>query len=86
MDWFGISSNSNNAVQQIIAKLLNDTKNATDRETMEVGIKLVKLVNAAKEKYGNDVQKLLYEKLDDGTYSGNKVSPLNNGQLKRDQR
>lgn len=86
MDWFGMSSNSNNAVQQIIAKLLNDTKNATDRETMEVGIKLVKLVNAAKEKYGNDVQKLLYEKLDDGTYSGNKVSPLNNGQLKRDQR
>lgn len=86
MDWFGMSSNSNNAVQQTIAKLLNDTKNATDRETMEVGIKLVKLVNAAKEKYGNDVQKLLYEKLDDGTYSGNKVSPLNNGQLKRDQR
>lgn len=86
MDWFGMSSNSNNAVQQIIAKLLNDAKNATDRETMEVGIKLVKLVNAAKEKYGNDVQKLLYEKLDDGTYSGNKVSALNNGQLKRDQR
>lgn len=86
MDWFGMSSNSNNAVQQIIAKLLNDAKNATDRETMEVGIKLVKLVNAAKEKYGNDVQKLLYEKLDDGTYSGNKVSPLNSGQLKRDQR
>jgi len=81
-----MSSNSNNAVQQIIAKLLNDTKNATDRETMEVGIKLVKLVNAAKEKYGNDVQKLLYEKLDDSTYSGNKVSALNNGQLKRDQR
>lgn len=86
MDWFGMSSNSNNAVQQIIAKLLNDAKNATDRETMEVGIKLVKLVSVAKEKYGNDVQKLLYEKLDDGTYSGNKVSPLNNGQLKRDQR
>lgn len=86
MDWFGMSSNSNNTVQQIIAKLLNDTKNATDRETMEVGIKLVKLVNAAKEKYGNDVQKLLYEKLDDGTYSGNRVAPLNNGQLKRDQR
>lgn len=86
MDWFGMSSNSNNAVQQIIAKLLNDAKNATDRETMEVGIKLVKLVNVAKEKYGNDVQKLLYEKLDDGTYSGNKVAPLNNGQLKRDQR
>jgi hypothetical protein len=55
MDWFGMSSNSNNAVQQIIAKLLNDAKNATDRETMEVGIKLVKLVNVAKEKYGNDV-------------------------------
>jgi hypothetical protein len=35
--------------------LLNDAKNATDRETMEVGIKLVKLVNVAKEKYGNDV-------------------------------
>lgn len=86
MDWFGMSSNSNNAVQQIIAKLLNDTKNATDRETMQVGIKLVKLVNAAKEKYGNDVQKLLYEKLDDGTYSGNRVAPLNNGQLKHDQR
>lgn len=86
MDWFGMSSNSNNAVQQIIAKLLNDAKNATDRETMEVGIKLVKLVNVAKEKYGNDVQKLLYEKLDDGTYSGNKVAPLNNGQLKRDQK
>lgn len=86
MDWFGMSSNSNNAVQQVIAKLLNDAKNATDRETMEVGIKLVKLVNVAKEKYGNDVQKLLYEKLDDDTYSGNKVSPLNNGQLKRDQR
>lgn len=86
MDWFGMSSNSNNVVQQIIAKILNDTKNATDRETMNVGIKLVKLVNAAKEKYGNDVQKLLYERLSDGTYSGNRVSLLNQGQLKHDQR
>nr|DAX32550.1 MAG TPA: Membrane-integrating protein Mistic [Caudoviricetes sp.] len=35
--------------------MLNDVKNATDRETLSVGLELVKLVNAAKEKYGNDV-------------------------------
>lgn len=86
MNWFGMATNSNNAIQQSIAKMLNDTKNATDRETFEKGTELVKLVNKAKEKYGNDVQKLLYEKLDDGTYSGNKVMPLNWGQLRKDKK
>lgn len=86
MNWFGMATNSNNGVQQAIAKMLNDTKNATDRETFEKGVELVKLVNTAKEKYGNDVQKLLYEKLDDGTYSGNKVMPLNWGQLRKDKK
>ena len=84
MNWFGMSSNSNNAVQQAIAKMLNDTKNQTDRETLDVGIRLVKLVKAAKKKYGNDVQKLLYERLDNGKFSGNKVMPLNYGQMNTD--
>lgn len=86
MNWFSMASNSNNAVQQTIAKMLNDTKNATDRETMEVGIRLVKLVNEAKSKYGNDIQKLLYERLDDGTYSGNRVTEINHGQYHKDRR
>ena len=86
MNWFGMATNSNNAVQQAIAKMLNDVKNATDRETLSVGLELVKLVNAAKEKYGNDVQKLLYERLSDGKFSGYRVKPENWGQMKKDQR
>jgi hypothetical protein len=83
--WAGMSSNSSNAVITSIAKILNDTMNQTDRETMEVGVSLVKTLNKAKEKYGNDVQKLLYERLNDGTLSGNKVMPINYGQHHKDK-
>ena len=83
--WAGMSSNSNNAVITAIAKILNDTMNQTDRETTEVGISLVKTLNDAKQKYGNDVQKLLYERLNDGTLSGNKVMPINYGQHYKDK-
>lgn len=86
MNWFGMATNSNNAVQQTIAKTLNDVKNATDRETLDVGIKLTKTLKVAKDKYGNDVQKLLYEKLDDGTYSGLRVKPLNYGQMSKNRK
>lgn len=83
--WAGMSSNSSNAVITSIAKILNDTMNQTDRETMEVGVSLVKTLNKAKEKYGDDVQKLLYERLNDGTLSGNKVMPINYGQHHKDK-
>lgn len=85
INWFGMASNSNNAVLQAIAKLLNDTMNATEREIMTKGTELVKLVQVAKEKYGIDVQKLLYEKFKDGTYSGYIVKPINYGQYKKDK-
>lgn len=85
LNWFGMASNSDNAVLQAIAKLLNDTMNGTERETMSKGIELVKIVQEAKEKYGVDVQKLLYEKLSDGTYSGYIVKPINQGQYKKDK-
>jgi len=52
MNWFGMATNSDNAVQQAIAKMLNDVKNATDRQTLEVGIRLVKALNKAKENMG----------------------------------
>lgn len=83
MNWFGMATNSDNAIQQAIAKMLNDVKNATDRQTLEVGIKLVKILNKAKEKYGNDVQKLLYEKDDDGKYTGYMVTSINQGKYNR---
>lgn len=83
MNWFGMATNSDNAVQQAIAKMLNDVKNATDRQTLEVGIRLVKALNKAKEKYGNDVQKLLYEKDDDGSYTGYRVTRINQGKYNR---
>lgn len=86
MNWFGMATNSDNMVLQTIANMLQNTVNKTDRDTLEVGIQLVKQLNLAKEKYGNDVQKLLYEKYDDGTYTGLKVSPINKGQFKRDQK
>ena len=85
LNWFGMASNSDNAVLQAIAKLLNDTMNGTERETMAKGIELVKIVQEAKEKYGVDIQKLLYETLDDGTYSGYIVKPINYGQYKKDK-
>lgn len=85
LNWFGMASNSNSMVTQAIAKMLNDTMNQTQRETMSKGIELVKLAQAAKEKYGVDVQKLLYEKLNDGTYSGYRVRPINYGQYKKDK-
>lgn len=86
MNWFGMATNSDNMVLQTIANMLQNTVNKTDRDTLEVGTELVKQLNAAKEKYGNDVQKLLYEKYDDGTYTGLRVSPINKGQFKRDQK
>lgn len=82
MNWFGMATNSDNAVQQTIAKMLNDIKNSTERETMQIGIELTDKLNKVKEIYGNDIQKLLYEKLDDGTYSGFRVMPLKWGQMK----
>ena len=85
INWFGMASNSNSMVTQAIAKMLNDTMNQTQRETMAKGIELVKLAQVAKEKYGVDVQKLLYEKLNDGTYSGYRVRPINYGQYKKDK-
>ena len=85
LNWFGMASNSNSMVTQAIAKMLNDTMNQTQRETMAKGIELVKLAQVAKEKYGVDVQKLLYEKLNDGTYSGYRVRPINYGQYKKDK-
>ena len=85
LNWFGMASNSNSMVTQAIAKMLNDTINQTQRETMSKGIELVKLAQAAKEKYGVDVQKLLYERLNDGTYSGYRVRPINYGQYKKDK-
>lgn len=85
LNWFGMASNSNSMVTQAIAKMLNDTMNQTQRETMAKGIELVKLAQAAKEKYGVDVQKLLYERLNDGTYSGYRVRPINYGQYKKDK-
>ena len=86
MSWVGMASNSNNLVLQLIANMLQNVSNDTDRETLAKGIQLVTVLNKAKEKYGNDVQKLLYEKLDDGTYSGLRVKPINNGQAKKDQK
>ena len=85
LNWFGMASNSNSMVTQAIAKMLNDTMNQTQRETMSKGVELVKLAQVAKEKYGVDVQKLLYEKLNDGTYSGYRVRPINYGQYKKDK-
>ena len=84
INWIGMSSNSSNAVIRSIAKILNDTKNQQQRDVFEVGTKLVDLLNKAVDKYGVDVQKLLYEKLNDGTYSGFRVKPLNDGQYKKD--
>ena len=86
MTWFGMASNDNNAILQTIAKMLNDVSNSVSRSTMDVGIQLTKLVQEAKKKYGNDVQKLLYERLDDGKFSGNIVKPINYGQYQKDKR
>lgn len=86
INWFGMASNSDNMIVQTIANMLQNTMNKTDRETLQVGTELVKQLNIVKEKYGNDVQKLLYEKYDDGTYTGLRVSPINKGQFKKDQK
>ena len=83
-NWFGMASNSDNAIIRSIAKILNDTMNEQQRDVLEVGNRLVELLDKAKEKYGADVQKLLYERLDDGTYSGYRVSKVKYGQYKKD--
>ena len=86
INWFGMMSNSDNLVQQTIAKMLNDIKNQNEREVLEKGIQLVEILSKAKNKYGNDVQKLLYEKLDNGRYSGLRVTPLNYGQMRENRK
>lgn len=82
--WLGMSSNSSNEVVTTIANILNNTMNQTQRETYQKGIELVKLLQAAKEKYGDDVQELIYEKKKDGTYSGYMTRDLNYGQMSED--
>ena len=79
MNWFGMATNSDNMILQTIANMLQNTMNKTDRDTLKVGIDLTKQLNIVKDKYGNDVQKLLYEKYDDGTYTGLRVTPINKG-------
>lgn len=81
--WIGMASNSNNPVLGTIAKILNDTRNQTDREVLSKGIELVKLVNAAKARYGNGVQKLLYERDKDGKFTGYRVTKRNIGEYKK---
>lgn len=84
--WFGMSSESNNMIVAAIANMLNDVMNATDRQTFEKGTKLVKILNKAKAKHGNDVQKLLMERLNSGDYSGYLVRDKNYGQFYSDQK
>lgn len=86
INWFGMASNSSNEIIQVIAKMLNDTMNQTQREVFEKGIRLVDLANKAKSKYGIDVQKLLYEKGKDGKYTGYIVRPINYGQYLKDKK
>ena len=86
MNWFGMATNSDNMILQTIANMLQNTMNKTDRDTLKVGIDLTKQLNIVKDKYGNDVQKLLYEKYDDGTYTGLRVTPINKGQFKKEQK
>lgn len=84
--WFGMSSESDNMVIASIANMLNDTMNKTDRQTYDKGIELVKALQPAKQKYGDNVQELLYERLSNGEYSGYLVRDRNYGQYYADQK
>lgn len=84
--WFGMSSESDNMVIASIANILTNTMNATDRQTYEKGTELVKVLQPAKTKYGDDVQTLLYEKTKDGKYTGYLVRDRNYGQFYTDQK
>ena len=80
--WAGMSSESNNQIVASIANMIVNTNNKTARFTYEQGAKLMPILDAAKQKHGNKVQELLYEKLLDGTYSGLLVRDINYGQYK----
>lgn len=82
--WLGMSSNSSNEVVGTIENILTNTMNQTQRETYRKGIELVKILQAAKDKYGPAIQELLYEKYADGTHSGYLVRDLNYGQMNKD--
>lgn len=82
--WLGMSSESTNEVITTIANILTSVMNNTQRKTYEKGIQLVKLLDKAKKKYGNDVQKILYELDNNGQYTGFMVRELNYGQMRKD--
>lgn len=82
--WLGMSSESTNEVITTIANILSSVMNETQRKTYEKGIELVKILDKAKKKYGNDVQKILYELDNNGKYTGFMVRKLNYGQMRQD--
>lgn len=82
--WLGMSSESTNEVITTIANILTSVMNNTQRKTYEKGIQLVKILDKAKKKYGNDVQKILYELDNNGQYTGFMVRELNYGQMRKD--
>lgn len=82
--WLGMSSESTNEVITTIANILNSVMNETQRKTYQKGIELVKILDKAKKKYGNDVQKILYELDNNGKYTGFMVRKLNYGQMRQD--
>lgn len=82
--WLGMSSESTNEVITTIANILTSVMNNTQRKTYEKGIQLVKILDKAKKKYGNDVQKILYELDNNGEYTGFMVRELNYGQMRKD--
>ena len=82
--WLGMSSESTNEVITTIANILSSVMNETQRRTYQKGIELVKILDKAKKKYGNDVQKILYELDNNGKYTGLMVRKLNYGQMRQD--
>lgn len=82
--WLGMSSESTNEVITTIANILSSVMNETQRKTYQKGIELVKILDKAKKKYGNDVQKILYELDNNGKYTGLMVRKLNYGQMRQD--
>lgn len=82
--WLGMSSESTNEVITTIANILTSIMNNTQRKTYEKGMQLVKILDKAKKKYGNDVQKILYELDNNGEYTGYMVRELNYGQMRKD--
>lgn len=78
--YMGMASNTDNEVVRIMENIIRNVSNNVNRNTRQVGERLIPLLAAAKKKHGGNVMQMLQEKDKDGKATGYLVRDRNYGQ------